>query len=65
MANADGSTNVRINKQRYEKLKRARLEVMVSGRDEIRISELVGYLIDNFLSDSIRDLKHRNKKVSP
>lgn len=59
MANADGSSNVRINKKRYEKLKQARLELMVAGHDEMRIAELVGLLIDEYLEEISKDLKHK------
>ncbi len=57
MANADGSANVRINERRYKKLKEARLEAMIAGHDEIKISELVGLLIDEYLIEIIKDLK--------
>lgn len=56
--NGDGSFNTRIRNDRAERVQQATLEIMIYRKSKIKESELIGYLIDNYLEDAIKDLKN-------
>lgn len=56
--NGDGSFNTRIRSDRAERVQQATLEIMIYRKSKIKESELIGYLIDNYLEDAIKDLKN-------
>ena len=62
MPNSDGSTNQRINKERSEVLMDARLEIMITTRKEMKVSEIIGFLVDEYLDEAIKDLKKKGSK---
>ena len=62
MPNKDGTTNVRVNEDRYDAVTKAKLELYISTGKEIRQAELIGFLIDDYLEDLKADIKSRAKK---
>jgi len=61
MANKDGSYNTRVNEKRYRKLKESRLQLLIKTEEEIKISDIVGHLIDNYLDEAEKDISEKSK----
>lgn len=57
-----GDTTVRINEDRKLELKRRILEIGNKTGDIPKSSEIISYLIDNYLDDAVKDMI--NKKIS-
>ncbi|HEB1085085.1 TPA: hypothetical protein RY370_004732 [Escherichia albertii] len=51
-----GDTTVRINENRKLELKRRVLEIGNKTGELLKPSEIVNYLIDNYLDDAVKDL---------
>ncbi|MFT6902358.1 MAG: hypothetical protein ACJAXS_002568 [Colwellia sp.] len=54
-------TTIAINGERNAKLKDAVVEIITSTREPIKASNIVHYLIDNYLEEAIKDMKQRSK----
>lgn len=57
-----GDTTVRINEDRKLEIKRKILEIGNKTGDIPRSSEIISYLIDNYLDDAVKDMI--SKKMS-
>lgn len=55
MARTD--TSVAINGERKEKLQDAAVEITISTRQMIKVSQIVQHLIDNYLDEAVKDIK--------
>lgn len=51
-----GDTTVRINEERKLEIKRKILEIGNKTGDIPKSSEIVSYLIDNYLDDAVKDM---------
>ncbi|PAV09547.1 hypothetical protein CBG25_02910 [Arsenophonus sp. ENCA] len=56
MTSKRADTTVRINEERKLELKRKILEIGNKTGDILKQSELVSYLIDNYLDDAVKDI---------
>ncbi|HGJ5854349.1 hypothetical protein [Arsenophonus nasoniae] len=56
MISKRADTTVRINEERKLELKRKILEIGNKTGDILKQSELVSYLIDNYLDDAVKDI---------
>lgn len=56
MTSKRADTTVRINEERKLELKRKILEIGNKTGDLLKQSELVSYLIDNYLDDAVKDI---------
>lgn len=54
-------TTVRINEERKLELKRRILEIGNKTGELLKQSELVNYLIDNYLDDAVKDIISKNQ----
>ena len=54
-------TTVAINGERNTRLQKAALEISISKQKIFKMSEVVQYLIDNYLDDAVKDLKSQSK----
>lgn len=52
-------TTIAINPERNSKLKDAVVEIITSTREPIKTSNIVHYLIDNYLDEAIKDIKEK------
>lgn len=52
-------TTVAINGDRKEHLQDAAVEITIATRKPVKPSEVVHYLIDNYLKDAVKDMKSR------
>ena len=50
-------TSVSINNERKQRLQDAAVDITIATRKQVRMSEIVHYLIDNYLDDAKKDLK--------
>ena len=57
-----GDTTVRINEERKLELNTKILEIGNKTGDILRASEIVSYLIDNYLNDAIKDIISKKLK---
>lgn len=56
-------TTVAINGQRKEALKDAVVKITIATKEPIKSSEIVQYLIDNYLDDAVKDLQAQLKSA--
>ncbi|WP_334472129.1 hypothetical protein [Arsenophonus sp. PmNCSU2021_1] len=56
MTSKRADTTVRINEERKLELKRKILEIGNKTGDILKQTELVSYLIDNYLDDAVKDI---------
>ncbi|EAZ0195601.1 hypothetical protein FPD60_23910 [Salmonella enterica subsp. enterica] len=56
-----GDTTVRINEERKLELKHRVLEIGNKTGELLKPSEIVNYLIDNYLDDAVKDLISREE----
>lgn len=56
-------TTIAINGERKELLRDAVVEITIATRETIKTSTIVQYLIDNYLSEAIKDLKSKRKDL--
>ena len=56
-------TTIAINGERKELLQDAAVEITIETRETIKTSTIVQYLIDNYLSEAIKDLKSKRKDL--
>ena len=61
MSKKRGDTTVRINEDRKLEIKRKILEIGNKTGEILKSSEIVSYLIDNYLDVAVRDLINKNK----
>nr|WP_282550968.1 hypothetical protein [Providencia rettgeri] len=61
MAAKRADTTVRINEERKLELKRKILEIGNKTGELLKQSELVSYLIDNYLDDAVKDIISKNQ----
>jgi len=54
-------TTIAINGERKDILQDAAVEITIATRETIKTSTIVQYLIDNYLSDAVKDLKNKRK----
>ncbi|QYJ87855.1 hypothetical protein K0I73_09440 [Shewanella mesophila] len=54
-------TTVAINGDRKDALQDAAVDITIATRKPIKPSVIVHYLIDNYLKDAVKDLKHKEK----
>lgn len=54
-------TTIAINGERKGLLQDAAVEITIATRETIKTSTIVQYLIDNYLSDAVKDLKNQRK----
>lgn len=54
-------TTIAINKDRKELLQDAAVDITIETRETIKTSTIVQYLIDNYLSEAVKDLKNKRK----
>lgn len=52
-------TSVSINEERNKRLQKAALDVSIAKQEIFKMSEVVQYLIDNYLEDAVKDLKNQ------
>jgi len=52
-------TTVAINGERNTRLQKAALDVSIAKQQIFKMSEVVQYLIDNYLEDAVKDLKNQ------
>lgn len=57
-------TTVAINGDRKTALQDAAVEITIATRKPVKPSEIVHYLIDNYLKDAVKDLKDKEKLKS-
>jgi len=55
-------TTVAINGERNTRLQKAALDVSIAKQKIFKMSEVVQYLIDNYLEDAVKDLKNQKQK---
>ncbi|WP_208181186.1 hypothetical protein [Shewanella algae] len=56
-----GDTSVRVNEQRKLKLERAAIDLSYETRQQVRMADIVNYLIDNYMRDAVKDIKGKLK----
>jgi len=54
-------TTVAINGKRNIRLQKAALDVSIAKQQIFKMSEVVHYLIDNYLEDAVKDLKSKKE----
>lgn len=54
-------TTIAINGDRKEALQDAAVEITIATRETIKTSTIVQYLIDNYLSEAVKDLKGKRQ----
>lgn len=54
-------TTIAINGERKEMLQDAAVDITIATRETIKTSTIVQYLIDNYLSEAVKDLKNKRK----
>jgi hypothetical protein len=52
-------TTVAINEERKILLQNAAVDITIATREPVKPSTIVQYLIDNYLKDAVKDLKHK------
>jgi hypothetical protein len=52
-----GDTSVRVNETRKLKLERAAIDLSYETRRQIKMADIVNYLIDNYMKDAVKDIK--------
>lgn len=52
-----GDTSVRVNETRKLKLERAAIDLSYETRKQIKMADIVNYLIDNYMKDAVKDIK--------
>lgn len=52
-------TSVAINGERNARLQKAAVEVTIANQEICKMSEIVQYLIDNYLEDAVKDMKNK------
>lgn len=52
-----GDTSVRVNESRKLKLERAAIDLSYETRTQIKMADIVNYLIDNYMKDAVKDIK--------
>lgn len=52
-----GDTSVRVNESRKLKLERAAIDLSYETRRQIKMADIVNYLIDNYMKDAVKDIK--------
>ncbi|MCX8678376.1 hypothetical protein J3U22_02030 [Gilliamella sp. B2865] len=60
-SNKRGDTTVRINEDRKLEIKRKILEIGNKTGEILKPSEIVSYLIDNYLDDAVKDIINKTK----
>lgn len=55
-------TTIAINEERKDLLNAAAVEITIATRETIQTSKIVHYLIDNYLSEAVEDLKNKTKE---
>lgn len=55
-------TTVRVNELRRIKLEKGAIEITVTTGQITKISDVVNYLLDNYLQDAIKDMKAKKKE---
>lgn len=59
MARERRDTSVAVNETRKKKLERAAVDLTILTKKIVKISDLVNYMIDNYLEDAKKDLQHK------
>jgi len=54
-------TSVRINEIRRMKLEKGAIEITVATNKITKISDVVNYLLDNYLQEAIKDMKSKRE----
>jgi len=57
-------TTVAINGDRKKALDDAVVKLVIETKQQIKMSEIVHHLIDNYLDDAIADIKEKRKQES-
>jgi len=57
-----GDTTVRVNEDRKLEIKRKILEIGNKTGEIMKPSEIVSYLIDNYLDEAVKDIVNKQKK---
>lgn len=55
-------TSIAISGERREKINGAIVEIVNVKRESVRMSEIVHYLIDNYLDEAVEQIKRELKK---
>ena len=52
-------TTIAINGERKDMLQDAAVNITIATRETVKTSTIVQYLIDNYLSEAVRDMKNK------